>query len=52
MTVLVLLAVLQSRLPSSRLSYKIQDQEATMTVLTALAVSVVMAVSVVTAAPP
>ena len=54
MTVLAVwtvLAVLQSTLPSFRLSYKIQDQEATVTVLTALAVSAFMAVSVVTATP-
>ena len=41
--VLTVLAVLRSTLPSFRLSCKIQDQEATVTVLT---------VSVVTATPP
>ena len=54
MTVLAVLtvsAVLQSALPSFRLSYKLQDQEATMTILTVLAVSAVVAVSVVTATP-
>ena len=45
-------AVLQSTLPSFHLSYKIQDKEATVTVLTVLAVSAVVAVSVVTATPP
>ena len=42
---MTVLAVLQSTLPSPRLSYKIQEQEATVTVLA------VMAVSVVTATP-
>ena len=56
MTVLVVLtvsAVLKSTLPSFRLSFKIQDKvlEATVTVLTVLEVSAVVAVSVVTANP-
>ena len=55
MTVLVVftvLAVLESTLPSFCVSYKIQHQEAAVTVLTVLAVSAVVAVSVVTATPP
>ena len=48
MTVLAVLAVLESTLPSSCFSYKIQYQEAAVTVL---AVSAVVAVSVVTATP-
>ena len=55
MTVLAVLtvsALLQSTLPCFRLSYKIQDKEATVKVLTVLAVSAVVAVSVVTVAPP
>ena len=48
MTVLAVLAVLENTLPSFRWSYKIQDKEATVTVLTVMAV---MAVSVVTATP-
>ena len=48
MTVLTVSTVLESTLPSFRLSYKIQDKEATVTVL---AVSAVVAVSVVTATP-
>ena len=52
MTVLAVLAVLESTSPSFCLSYKIQYREATMTVLTVLAVSVVVAVLVVTAPPP
>ena len=47
-------AVLESTLPSFRLSYKIQDKEANVTVLTVSAVSAVVAVvavSVVTATP-
>ena len=55
MTVLAVLTVsvvLQSGLPSFRLSYAIQDKEATVTVLTVLAVSAVVAVSVVTVTPP
>ena len=51
MTVLAVLTVLENTLPSSRWSYKIQDREATVTVLTVLAVSAVVAVSVVTATP-
>ena len=53
MTILVVVTVLQSTLPSFRLSYKIQDQEeATVTAWTILAVSAVIAVSVGTATPP
>ena len=48
MTILAALAVFESTLPSFRLSYKIQDEEATVTVL---AISAVVAVSVVTATP-
>ena len=48
---MMVLAVLENTLPSFCLSYKIQYQEATVTVLTVLAVSVVVAVSVVTATP-
>ena len=48
MTVLTVLAVLESTLPSCCLSYKIQHDEATVAVL---AVSAVVAVSVVTATP-
>ena len=48
---MTVLAVLESALPSSCLSYKIQFQETTMTVLTVSAVSAVVAVSVVTATP-
>ena len=51
MTVLVVLKVLESTLPSFGLSYKIQHNEATVAVLTVLAVSAVMAVSVMTATP-
>ena len=51
MTVLAVLAVLESTLPSVCLSYKIQYNEATVAVLTVLAVSAVMAVSVMTATP-
>ena len=51
MTVLAVLTVLDSTLPSFCLSHKIQCQEATVTVLTVLAVSAVAAVSVVTATP-
>ena len=47
--VLTVLAVLESTLPSVCLSYKIQHNEATMAVL---AVSAVMADSVMTATPP
>ena len=46
------LAVLESTLPSFCLSYKIQHNEATLAVLKVLAVSAVMAVSVMTATPP
>ena len=49
MTVLAVLTVLESTLPSCCLSYKLQYQQATVTVLT---VSVVMVVLVVTATPP
>ena len=48
---MTVLAVLESTSPSFSLSYKIQDNEATVAVLTVLAVSAVMAVSVVTATP-
>ena len=54
MTVLAVLtvpAVLESSLPSCCLSCKIQYQEATVTVVTALVVSAVVVVSVVTATP-
>ena len=51
LAVLTASAVLQSTLPSFRLSYKIQDEEATVTVLTVLGVSAVVAVSVVTVTP-
>ena len=47
-TALTVSAVLESTLPSFCLSYKIQDKEATVMVL---AVSAVVAVSVVTATP-
>ena len=49
LAVLRVLAVLESTLPSSCLSYKIHYQEAAMTVLTVLEVSAVVVVSVVTA---
>ena len=52
LAVLMVLAVLKSSLPSFCLSYKIQCQETTVTVLTVLAVSAVVAVPVVTATPP
>ena len=51
MTVLAVLAVLESTLRSFCLSYKIQYQEAAVTVLTVLAVSAVVALLVVTATP-
>ena len=51
LAVLTVLAVLESTLPSLGLSYKIQHNEATVAVLTVLAVSAVMAVSVMTATP-
>ena len=51
MTVLTVLAVLESTLPSYCFSYKIQCREAALTVLTVSAVSAVVAVSVVTATP-
>ena len=54
MTVLAALtvsAVLESTLPSFRLAYKMQDKEATVTILMVLAVLAVVAVSVVTATP-
>ena len=49
--VLMVSAVLDSTLPSFRLSYKIQDKEATVTALTVLAISTAVVVSVVTATP-
>ena len=49
--VLTVLTVLGSALPSFCLSYEIQCQETSVTVLTVLAVSAVSAVSVVTATP-
>ena len=51
MTVLAVLAVLESTLPSCCLSYKIQHSEATVAVLTLLALSAAVAVSVMTATP-
>ena len=51
LAVLTLLVVLVNPLPSFCLSYKIQYQEATVAVLTVLAVSAVMAVPVMTATP-
>ena len=51
LAVLSVLAVLESTLPSVCLPYKIQHNEATVAVLTVLAVSAVMAVSVMTATP-
>ena len=51
MTVLAVLTVLESTLPSFCLSYKIQYQETTVTVLTVLAVLAVVAVAEVTATP-
>ena len=45
------LAVLESILPSFYLSYRIQDEEATVTFLTLLVVSAVTAVSAMTATP-
>ena len=48
MTVLTVLAALESTLPSFCLSYKIQHNEAAVAVLT---VSAVMAISVMTATP-
>ena len=51
MTVLTVSAVLESTVPSFRLSYAIQDKEAPVTVLMVLAVSAVVAVSVVMATP-
>ena len=53
LAVFMVLAVLESTLPSFCLSYKykIQHNEATVAVLTVLAVSAVMAVSVMTATP-
>ena len=51
MTVLAVLTVLESTLPSFCLSYKIQHNEAAVAVLTVLAVSAAMAVSVMTATP-
>ena len=51
LAVLTVLAVLESTLPPSCLSYRIQCQGTTVTVLPVLAVSVVVAVPVVTATP-
>ena len=51
LAVSTVLAVLESALSSSCLSYKIQCQDTTVTVLTGLVVSAVVAVSVVTATP-
>ena len=54
MTILAVLtvgAVLESTLPSTCLSYKIQHNEAAVAVFTVLAASAVVAVSVMTAAP-
>ena len=51
LAVLTVLAVLESTLPSICLSYEIQHNEATTAVLTVLAVSAVVAVSVMTATP-
>ena len=51
LAVLTVLAVPESTLPSFCFSYKIQCQEAAVTLLTVLAVSAVVAVSVVTATP-
>ena len=51
LAVLTVLAVLESTLPSCCLSYRIQHNEATVAVLTVLAVSAVVAVSVMTATP-
>ena len=48
---MTVLAVLESTLPYSCLSYEIKCQETTVTVLTGLAVSAVVAVAVVTATP-
>ena len=44
LAVLTVLAILENTLPSFRWSYKLQDKEATATVLTALAVLAVVAV--------
>ena len=48
---LTVLVVLERSLPSFWSSYKIKDKEVTVTVLTASEVSVVVAVSVMTATP-
>ena len=48
---MTVVAVLENTLPSFCLSYKIQHNEATVAVLTVLAVSAAMAVSVMTATP-
>ena len=48
---LMVFGSLESTLPSFCLSYRIQHNEATVAVLTVLAVSAVMAVSVMTATP-
>ena len=51
MMVLAVLTVLESTLPSVRLSYKIQHNEAILAILAVLAVLAIMAVSVMTATP-
>ena len=51
LAVLTVLGVLENTLPSFCLSYKIQHNEATVAVWTVLAVSAVMAVSVMTTTP-
>ena len=51
MTALEVLTVLESILPSRSLSYEKEHNEATMAVLTVLAISAAMAVSVTTATP-
>ena len=51
LAVLTVLVVVESTLPSFYLSYKIQCQETTVMVLTVLAVSAVVAVSVLTVSP-
>ena len=52
MAVLTVLVVLESTEPSFSLSHKIQCQEATVAILTVLAVSAVVAGSVMTATGP
>ena len=51
LAVLTVLAVRESTLPSFCLSYQTQHNEATVAVVTVLAVSAVMAVSFMTATP-